>query len=204
MRTLNLKQIALAIAVFTLCFFTSIAVQAQNGPACLPDCPQSLFTPAGYLPPIDLEVPGQPGCTLRVTYGYRNACGVWHDFFIYNIQAIGSCAPGFLADPNAVVQTATTLLFMSNPPVNPGGGTVGPPKPNCGDVSCVTNWRVIKGSCWRSYPGGIYYECQTTACCLQPYQICRDYCDNITVTSFGAGGGGDCSTGEQGCVSVCN
>lgn len=191
------------IVLFLCCGFTT-NVQAQFGPACLPDCPQSTFTAAGVLPPVDLEVPGQPGCTLRVTYGYRNACGIWHDFYIYNIQPIGNCDPNFLADVNAVVQTATNLLFMSNPPVDQNGSTVGPNRPaNCHDLECVINWRVIRGSCWRDY-GGIYFECQTTTCCLTPYRICRDFCDNITVENLGAPGGGVCVTGEGGCVRVCN
>lgn len=203
MNSFKTKLSALAVCLITLCFFNSVTVQAQSGTECLPDCFNDSFTPMGFLPPAVLEVPGQPGCSLIVHYGYRNACGVWHDFFIYSIEAVGNCDPSFLSDPNAVVQTATTLLFMSNPPVNQGGGTVGPPKPACGDISCVTNWRVIKGSCWKAYPGGNYYECQETTCCLQPYQVCRDYCDNITVTGYGSSGGGNCF-GEPGCVSVCN
>lgn len=201
MSTLKSRLSALAVCVFTLFFLNTLTAQAQNGAACLPDCFNDDFTPMGYLPPAVLEVPGQPGCSLIVHYGYRNACGIWHDFFIYSIEAIGNCDPSFLADANAVMQTATTLLFMSNPAVNQSGGTVGPPKPTCGNISCVTNWRVIKGGCWQA-AGNHYFPCAETTCCLQPYQVCRDYCDNITVTG-GSPSGGQCNTGEPGCVNVC-
>ncbi|MEM0999969.1 MAG: hypothetical protein AAGN35_23145 [Bacteroidota bacterium] len=201
MKTFQLRLLAFVFGAFILFAAGSSAVQAQT--ACLPDCFNDDFTPKGFLDPIDLEVPGQPGCFLRVTYGYRLACGIWHDFYIYDIEVIGECNGSFLADINAVVQTATTLLFMSNPPVDKVGTTVGPPKPACGEVACVTNWRVIQGACWQFGVNEKYFACEQTTCCLQPYQICRDFCDNITVTSFG-GFGGNCESSGPGCVPVCN
>lgn len=195
------KVAALLCGVLAFVLLNVSSLSAQSGPACLPDCFNSPFTPEGFLPPVDLAVPGQPDCFLRVTYGYRNACEIWHDFFIYNIELIGDCSDEKLGGINGIVQTATALLFMSNPSVSPSGAKVGPPQPPCGQLSCVTNWRVIKGTCWGNIGQNKYGPCQTTTCCLQPYQICRDYCNNITVTGGNASGGA-CS-GQPGCVNVC-
>ncbi len=183
--------------------FVSVSIsQAQFTQQCLPDCPGDSFTYAGVLPPITVEVPGQPGCFLTINYGYRFACNTWHDFFIYDIQPSGNCSEMFLSDVNGIVQTATELLFLSNPPVDPSGTTVGPVSTVCNDTVCVTNWRVIRGTCWRSY-GTYVAPCSGNACCLKPYQVCADFCGNKFVTSYGTPGGASCNTPEPGCVNVC-
>ncbi|HHG86065.1 MAG TPA: hypothetical protein ENJ82_15055 [Bacteroidetes bacterium] len=203
MKLLELRVRALLCSVFILGILSFAPANAQNFDQCLPDCQNDNFTLMGMLPPILLAVPGQPGCSLEVNYGYRNACGLWNDFFIYSIQAIGTCSQSFLTDPNAIMQTATTLLLMSNPPIDMMMNKVGPTKPSCGNVNCVTNWRVSKGSCWKAYGGGLFGPCETSGCCLQPFQICRDFCDNITVQNLAPATGGGCLVAEIGCVTVC-
>lgn len=206
MKTLKVRAITLISGLLILCSASFSSLQAQVVPsACLPDCPQSNFTPFGALPAIDLVVPGQPGCTLRVEYGYRHACNIWHDFYIYSVEAIGNCSQGLLSDPNAILQTANYLLLMSNPPVDNSGSTVGPPRPtDCNGENCVTNWRVSKRSCWRIIGNTLFFPCESTTCCLQSFRICRDYCDNITVEAGNAFGGPCTPSGENGCVPVCN
>jgi len=208
MKALFLRRAVATAVCFLFAFSFAHIAQAQpfQAEACEPDCFNDKFTPLGVLPPVMVEVPGQPGCFLEISYGYRFACNTWHDFFIYKVTPFGNgCDPAFISDPNALIQTATTLLLLSNPPTDPAGTTVGPTKPtNPGDVNCVTNWRVLKGTCWKDY-GGFSGACEVSPdCCLKPYTVCRDFCDNVTVTGSPSSAAGTPCGEDPSCIQVCD
>lgn len=175
--TSKIKQVGLAAALLLATFsFTTSQAQIMTQ-ACLPDCPSTPFLGPNY---VVLTLCGNP---YLVEYGYRNACGIWYDYYIGDeIVPIGAttssdffncvAASGGL---NGFMQLVSEQLIIANPAGFP---------PN--SQGCATNWRVLKGSCWR---GDMNLEqgqvidpfaqlidkvvpCITSDCCLEAFTVC--------------------------------
>ena len=179
-------------AIFALILFvlTSDSVFAADSTSCIPDCPADAFS--GEFQDV-VELPN--GCFVRVTWAKRLACGTWHDVLIKTVEPLtDEC--GVLSLPQLLAQASTALLEknpMAFPPFANGRDT------------CVVNWRVVKGACWRySVECGdtVAIPCGLTECCLTPYEVCLDTAGKRVVTPIGGGSTAECDT-LSGCVPVC-
>jgi hypothetical protein len=198
-KTLKGAWVALVTLLFAGAFsFTAQAQFMQD--ACLPDCTNDQF-----MGPFQITLEICPGEFYEVEYGYRIACGIWFDYYIGNsiTPALGTgttntdfynCVTS-LGGYNGFLREVTEKLIIANPAAFP------PNSP--GD--CATNWRVLKGSCWRgvidfgdpgaggvaqSFSSGptfidIIQPCVTNDCCLERFTVCMDQSGNSSVTNTG-------------------
>ncbi len=165
--------------------------------ACLPDCFNDPFQG-----PFNITLEICPGKYFEVEYGFRIACGIWYDYYIGDqiTPGPGTNSTDFYNCINSVggmnefLRLVSEQLIIANPaafpPVNPG--------------DCATNWRVLKGSCWRgdvilgvgktsgqtTYTSGpnyidIIWPCTTTDCCLERFTVCLDQSGNKDITNTG-------------------
>ena len=183
------KLVPFLFSFFLLLSFTNLNAQCSSGPPCIPDCPADQFSP---IQTIDVEI--APGCTLRVTYASRIACGTYNDYYLSGVRILTfqNC-PFAASDVKTIVELAFAGLLDANPanfpPLPPG-------------ASCNTNWRAGKGACWEQ-AGDCIVPCTPLVCCLNSYTVCIDASGNKTITPTGVIGPppGSC-TGS--CIDVCN
>jgi hypothetical protein len=135
---------------------------AQVPPPCTPDCFGSPFGPTQVI-----VITTASGCTVRVWYASRLACGVWRDVAIQQVEIIGYCG----LSASDLLDEIANDLWTSNP--------MGFPVPDTG--TCDTVYRVTKAQCWRMDTtdcdgdtlmlpcGGL-----ESGCCLVQYEICLD------------------------------
>lgn len=162
-----------AVRVLALgCLIAAASLQgaAAQSELCYPDCPGSTWGIGQHQVVI---LPN--GCKVTVDYATRCACNTYNDI------GIGSMTP----DPNdpdcAFLQTLPLSQAVDLITQEMLKATLDYPPPCRDDLAvgqCDTRWRVIKGSCWTrvSYPYEYYYPCSQTACCLKPYEVCRNEC----------------------------
>jgi len=174
----TLRCIALASLALCASFIISTPASAQKGSTpqalgmCMPDCFSDNFV---LQPSVILTLPG--GCQVKVDYGKRLACGVWHDLQIIKITPLTiGCG---IFTPAQILDFTTLALIQANP--------MGFPPTNPGD--CNTNWRVSRASCWKfdsedptGEGFGAYYPCDQNVCCLQAYRVCLDENGNRIIT----------------------
>ncbi|HYO13009.1 MAG TPA: hypothetical protein VE685_07440 [Thermoanaerobaculia bacterium] len=184
-------------ALVLLCLFAGAAsgnAQSWEDEICYPDCPGSTWGPKDFMgnPILQHQTVVLPnGCKLTVDYLTRCACNTWNDIFVHSVTPDPSdpdCA--FLSSlPVGQILDIVTEEFLK--------GAYDIPRPCDGDIAvgeCNTTWRVVKGSCWSqigSPPSQYYYPCTQTACCLKPYEVCRDECGR-KVTPFPSAPYGSC------------
>ena len=188
-----MKKLLTTIATLTVAILFHLAptpAAAQNPDICKPDCDSSDFGPTRT---ILLQTPD--GCTMRVQYVTRNACGIYNDVGIISVELITPC--GYPADPATMLQWASDALIESD---QTGFGL-----PDTG--TCETTWRVVKGACWEVQidcdHDSLYVPCDTLACCLTPIEVCRDSTGAISVTHFPGYSNLPCDSLKYGCESVC-
>lgn len=138
------------------------SLAAQVPPPCTPDCFGSPFGPTQVV-----VITTASGCTVRVWYASRLACGVWRDVAIQQVEIIGSCG----LSASDLLDEIANDLWTNNP--------MGFPIPDTG--TCDTVYRVTKAQCWRMDTtdcdgdtlmlpcGGL-----GPGCCLVQYEICLD------------------------------
>jgi len=165
------------------------AQSCSSGPPCIPDCPADQFSS----PYQTVDVVVAPGCTLRVTYAWRIACGTWFDYYMAGVEIISfqNC-PFASTDVKDIVEYAFAGLLEDNP-------ASFPPTPG----NCSITWRAGKGACWEQ-AGDCIVPCTPLTCCLNSYTVCLDASGtNRTITPTGSVGPppGSC-TGA--CIDVCN
>lgn len=195
---MKLKILFTIITVFLMLLLSSsaFAQPCSSGPPCVPDCPADQFGPYST---IDVAV--APGCTLRITYASRIACGIWYDYYLAGVQflSVGSC-PFPTSDVKATVEAAMAALLDANPSNFPPLLTDPP-------GTCNTNWRAGKGACWEQN-GDCIVPCTPLACCLNAYRVCIDNNGDRVITPLGVIGPppGSCpiASGGSPCVDVCN
>lgn len=174
--------------LLSLAILTAPAV-AQNPGTCVPDCPE---TPFGSSMFAVVTLPG--GCLVLVEYAQRNACHIWWDVAIIKVTPLNPLCNTLTI--SQIINQATTALLIQNPM----GFPPGPGQP------CATNWRVIKGACWKSVEnpcGDVALEPCGEACCLQPYTVCIDSAGVRTVTSGPPVQIGQCDP-QPGCEFICD
>jgi len=174
---------------------------------CVPDCPEDQFN---YNCPVFTTTFGT--CTIRIYWGYRIACGVYHDIIITGIDYWGDCT--FLSE-NDMLSFAALYIMESSFVTGAKPAGLGWPQPQ-GPGDCVTNWRVNKWSCWRRHINTTEgYEslvaCNNTQdpipCCLTWYKICLDNLNRKIITIEDEGGPNiPCPTapGWFPCIKVCD
>lgn len=174
-----MKRHAIGALVF-LCLLAAAAPGAAQTSSefCYPDCPGSTWGPQDFMgnPILQHQTVVLPnGCKITVDYLTRCACNTWSDIFVHSVTPDPTdpdCA--FLSTlPVGQVVDMVTEEFLK--------GAYDIPRPCNADIAvgqCNTTWRVVKGSCWSriEYPYEYYYPCTQTACCLKPYEVCRDEC----------------------------
>lgn len=160
--------------LLVLACVTTPHLTAQVPPPCTPDCFGNPFGPTQVL-----VITTSSGCTVRVWYSSRLACGVWRDLAIQQVEIIGSCG----LSATDLLDEITNKLWTSNP--------MGFPVPDTG--TCDTVYRVTKAQCWRMDStdcdgdtlmlpcGGV-----GPGCCLVQYEICLDSVGNKIVRPFAA------------------
>lgn len=165
-----MKRHAIGALVFLCLLAAAAPAGAQSSEVCYPDCPGSTWGQASHQTVV---LPN--GCKLTVDYLTRCACGVWNDIFFHSVTPDPSdpdCAFLQTLPLGQVIDMVTEEFLKSAYDI---------PRPCNGDIAvgqCNTTWRVVKGSCWSrvEYPYEYYYPCSQTACCLKPYEVCRDEC----------------------------
>ena len=185
--------------------------------ACNPDCPETPFPHRSLWPyPHYITLPG--GCVVAVEYATRYACGIWHDLYIARIITRDANDPACLAYFNSnsaaeIMAEVTRQMLLDNPMGFP------PLSGNNLPDTCVSNWRVIKGSCWQKiyanfgspenpYWQRILYPCSGSVCCLDHYRVCRINGERV-ITSLPGSVQGDCLPnqpyvqGGQACEPAC-
>ena len=187
------------------------AVVAQE-PPCLPDCFQS-----PWQAPQNFQVTLPGGCEISVEFVIRFACNVWNDVQILRVEAVepahSSCNSYAAMESVDFLALVTKDLLEANPMGFP------PPLPTPpATQSCRSNWRVLKGSCWRKgfhqkiskVTQGLieipYWQpCSGTSCCLKHYTVCVDPCGNRTSSqTFTSAPPVSCPVEEgQSCTPVC-
>ena len=182
------KLVPFFFSLFLLFSLTNLNAQScSSGPPCIPDCPADQFGPYNTI-----LVGVAPGCTLRVTYASRFACGMYHDYYLAGVEIVTfqNC-PFAASDVKTIVEFAFAGLLERNPDNFP------PHSPGCN-----TNWRAGKGACWEQ-AGDCIVPCTPVTCCLNSYEVCIDGNGNKTITPTGVIGPppGSC-TGS--CIDVCN
>jgi len=164
-------------------------VVAQNPGTCVPDCPATPFGPSQF---TVVTLPS--GCQVLVEYAQRNACHIWWDVAIIKVTPLNAACAGLTI--SQIINQATTALLIQNP--------MGfPPLPG---QPCATNWRVIKGACWKEDQnpcGDVALIPCGEACCLQPYTVCVDSTGTRTVTSGPPVQIGQCDP-QPGCEFICD
>ena len=156
--------------------------------ACVPDCPEVRFVNDWSY--TDMEVCS--GCAVRVKWTTRVGCGN-NDVYVEEVTSINpndpacmACFPGSLS---VLVDQIVAKLLEVNP--------MGFPPLRRGD--CVTNTRVVKGTCWmRHFPdfSSDYYNSPRIQsriqacvghenCCITNYQVCIDENGKRTVLKIG-------------------
>ena len=181
---------------------TSSQAQVMNE-ACLPDCFNDPF-----MGPFMVTLEICPGTFVNVEYGFRHACNIWYDYYIGDkiTPGPGTSSIDFyncvysVGGMNAFLQLVSEQLII----VNPAGF---PPLAN---NQCETNWRVLKGSCWKgdiiltgppSAAGGqsggsavptngpnyidFIIPCTTSDCCLERFTVCLDQNGDRIITNTG-------------------
>lgn len=180
---------ALSALIFFLVLTASTS--AADTTNCLPDCPADSF---GVSTKTVLELPG--GCFVRVTWAKRVACNQFYDVSIQSIEPLTAECGG--RPISILMSDATKALLQKNP-------MAFPPLPPVSGVTCATNWRVVKGACWKysvECNDTIAKPCDLTECCLTPYEVCVDSSGKRTVTPLGGGSEATCDS-ASGCVPVC-
>ncbi len=186
------RSILLVVASAACLLLSAVPTFAAGDTACVPDCFADKFsTPEKAI----LELPG--GCYIRVTYAQRFACGRYYDVAILEVEVLGgNCAMLPLPD---LLQQATVQLLVDNPMYFPE------PAPD----SCITTWRVTKGSCWTydtvdCTGDTVAVPCDGVGCCLSSYEICADTAGNRTIALLGASSSGaSCDSTNPACVPIC-
>lgn len=125
---------------------------------------------------------------MSVEYAWRIACGIWYDYSIERVGGMPYSCVQSLGGVDQLLRKVSELLIIANP--------AGFPPLNKGE--CETNWRVLKGSCWRPdialgvpvMPGSvadpdIFYPCSPTDCCLEHYTVCIDQNGDRIITNTG-------------------
>jgi hypothetical protein len=222
---IKMKKILFIAIVALFTYFNFVDTNAQDPyEPCLPDCPNSNWSPPMNLPASQVTI-FLCGKEFTVRYRTRHACGIWWDYYIEvvgtdNLGDISNCIDDEYGDLNSFLQAATEQLMI----VNPGNY----PPHLIGE--CATNWRVMKGSCFmlESLTGGVllskdkdnktltdpysyhYSEfalpCNSTDCCLEFFTVCIDMNEERTITQTGylPPEDPDCiSAGGWGCEPVC-
>jgi len=183
------KLVPFFFSFFLLLSLTNLNAQCSSGSPCIPDCPADQFSS----PYQTTDVIIASGCTLRVTYAWRIACGIWFDYYLAGVEIVSfqNC-PFAASDVKTIVELAFAGLLEQNP--------AGFPPTSPGD--CSTNWRAGKGACWEQ-AGDCIVPCTPLVCCLNSYTVCIDGSGNRVVTPTGVIGPppGTC-TGS--CIDVCN
>lgn len=209
------------VTIFTLFNFVETKAQNQYEP-CLPDCPNSNWSPPMNLPAFEVSII-LCGKSFSVRYRTRVACGIWYDYYIESVGTddngdISNCIDDEYGDLNSFLQAATEQLMIINP--------ANFPPHNIGD--CETNWRVMNGSCFmiesltgplnsKNKDNDLLYDpysyhysefaipCNSTDCCLEFFTVCIDTNGNRTITQTGylPPEDPDCTGGGSMCEPVC-
>lgn len=161
------------IVLISLLFVFAISNMKSEDMDCIPDCPDDQFN---YNCPVFTTTFGN--CTMRIYWGYRLACGVYHDIIITGIDYWGDCS---LLSERDMLDFAALYIMKSNFVRDPAPAGLGWPYPS-GPGDCVTNWRVNKWSCWRQHIMATEEYSRIVACnndplvpcCLTWYKICLD------------------------------
>lgn len=162
------------LAVLVVITLSALNVSAQGvPPPCVPDC---FGNPFGPTQKIVFTTPG--GCTVRVWYSWRIACGLYRDLAIQKIEILGSCGQ----PSSMLMDDITEHLFLTNP--------MGFPEPDTAE--CDTLYRVTRRQCWRRDTvdcdgDTLMLPCSSgPSCCLVRYEVCLDSAGNKTARPFAA------------------
>ncbi len=212
--------------------FACYTANAQWGdpytdPPCYPDCEQSIWMPVPPAPAYSTTVNincAADGGTMPVFVYYRNryACNTWYDIYIERVEffspeACYECGHRMSLDE---IMEAVMIKLIINNPMN---------YPPFDEGDCISNWRILKGSCWASgvpiekEPGGEplqykphgdwpqpihpIYPCHFTICCLDYYEVCIQNGEKV-ITHTDTISGEDCPEDptypNEPCYQVCD
>ncbi|MDT3741119.1 MAG: hypothetical protein RO257_16645 [Candidatus Kapabacteria bacterium] len=198
-----MKKLFILVALLLTVTFSNMK---SDNMTCLPDCPNDQFN---FNCPVFTTTFGN--CTMRIYWGYRFACGQYHDIIITGIDYWGDCS---LLSERDMLDFAALFIMRSDfvkDPYPAGLGWEWPNEPN----ECVTNWRVNKWSCWRQR-GEITFgydrivACNNdplVPCCLTWYKICLDNLGREIITIEDEAAPPEACPTEQGwlpCMKVCD
>lgn len=150
------KRFILIVAIL----YTMFAVM-QTKAACPtpPDCPSDTWTTVTVTETIG-------GCLVTYTYCWRNACGVYKDFYLDSFNWPIGCTPSI------TVSEITDIIEKKILYANPWGGAGLPPCP----AMSVPIYRFYAGQCYYTCPiTDIMYIrwCNPEALCYQVYRACN-------------------------------
>ena len=198
--------------LFVLVFlFSSLVLMSQGEVPCYPDCPTYIWQPVYPAPPwfCDVILPNCPNDVIRVYYRHRTACAQqYNDIYIEKIEFIGDPDNdlNYLECVNAYgglagyIAAATAAMFTA-PPGSYCNFILRP----TGIGECQTNWRVMKGACWKlDISKRMIEPCENSniICCLEAWMVCMKPDGTLSAGQFGLLVEGVCAEYSV-CTPVC-
>jgi hypothetical protein len=171
----NLSFSFILVLIFSAYVVSNNVNAQQTPPPCTPDCEATPF----FAPPVFNDFYFDNGCIIRVYYTWRHACNTWYDVQIVRIETLNPLCNAY-SDKQLLDSAFKKVLEFNRMGYPPAPG------------NCDLNWRITTASCWSTWTiivtgqeFKVLLPCTGAGCCYQPYQVCRDLANKITITPLG-------------------
>lgn len=192
-----------------ICYLEKTSEPCEEKPPapCVPDCPFDEFEKRT---PLTIVLTNCPGCTVKVQYATRIACGKFQDIQVLAIDYLSNQCQQTCDIDKIYKNVIGALIAINQMNFEPFDYP-----------DCDTTWRIANGACWGKeilyfISDGVtyreicrYHPCEYSGCCLQQLQVCKLENQGVVITPISQILGIPCPPGltvidDKGIIYPCN
>jgi hypothetical protein len=215
------KSFLKMFVVLVISFITYVSPVCSQTQYCYPDCDSSIWIPNPPNPPSTYRITLPCGDSVIVNYRKRHACNMYWDLFIEKVVFVNGSNGGIHCGETMTLKEMLDNVIAQMLVQDP----MGFPPSTSGQDTCVENYRVILGACWKasfsiSADGvaksdgkiiepdaatiGLLQPCLSAQCCLQAYTVCIVNHQKIITFMSGCSIPGECDVNNPpNCQPIC-